>query len=444
MSEALEQTFRILISTGQKRRLQTGSQRDATLRYMAGKICVCLGVRRCGKTTLMMKRMAELVTAGVPRENIVHINFADERLMPLHSGDWDALYRAYYSMYPEKIGRETVYMFFDELQIFQGWELFVERLRRDENCEIYITGSSAALLSKEIHTALRGRSLSTELFPFSFGEYLTRKKLSRSGYDTEYLMQRQRAWEAYKQEGGFPEVFGLDSETRRALFQEYYESMLYRDVLERHGTIHPLLLRLFAGRLMDGMSSIISINKMQNIFKSMGLNSSRETLQQYIQWLEDAFFIFAIPVADASATARARSMSKIYCIDHAMAMSLNPHYSENLGPMLENMVFISLRRSSPEIFYYKTAGNYEVDFLVRYAHQTALIQVCASMHDAATRKRELRALREAMEETNLSESWIVTENHTENITLPQGKVIHCIAAPDFLAAKLPPCFSPIP
>lgn len=430
----------MLISTRQRRKLQTGSPRDIKLLRMPGKISVCLGVRRCGKTTLMMERMAQLLSDGVPRENIVHINFADERLLPLHSGGWDTLYRAYYSMYPEKLGRETVYLFLDELQLFRGWELFVERLRREENCEIYLTGSSAALLSKEIHTALRGRSLSCELFPFSFGEYLTRKQLPRHGCDTEYLMQRRKAWESYKQEGGFPEVFGQETELRRALFQEYYDSLLYRDILERHGCIQPLLLRMLASRLMSGMSSIVSINKMQNILKSTGLSTTRETLQQYIQWLEDAFFIFAVPVADASVTARARSMNKIYCIDHAMAQALSPHYTDNSGSMLENMVFLALRQHTPEVFYYKTKNNHEVDFLVRKADKTALVQVCATLQDSTTRNRELRALAEAMAETGIRESWIITEHHTETIHLSAGTV-YCIEAPDFLSATSLPCLN---
>ena len=439
MEGSLEKIFKQLISTGQKRPLVPGSPRDKKLRRIKNKICVCLGVRRCGKTTLMAERMAELVASGVSRENIVHINFADERLLPLHQGGWDALYTAYYGMYPEKLGKETIYLFLDELQLFRGWELFVERLRREENCEIYITGSSSALLSKEIHTALRGRSLSNELFPFSFGEYLVRKGIARDGYDTEYTLLRAKAWEEYKQCGGFPEAYEEDEETRRVIFQEYYESLLYRDLLERHAPIQPLLLKMFAHRLMSGMSTIVSINKMQNILKSMGIPCSRETLQQYLQWLEDAFFIFSIPVADASATARARSMNKVYCIDHAMAMALTTNYSDNVGQILENMVFLALRRHTQEVFYYKTTTGYEVDFLASLNGKNALIQVCADMSSPDTSKRELRALAEAMRATGLKTSYVVTENFEHTISLPEGKV-YCIPAPQFLASPVPPCW----
>ena len=436
MEEYLEKTFRQLISTGQRRRMDTGSARDMKLRRMKNKVCVCHGVRRCGKTTLMAGLMAELQAGGVARENIVHLNFADERLLSLHQGGWNALYEAYYGMYPEKLGKETVYFFLDELQLFRGWELFVERLRREENCEIFITGSSSSLLSKEIHTALRGRSLSSELFPFSFGEYLVRCGLPRRGYDTEYLMLRNKAWEQYKQEGGFPEAYGEDEESRRSLFQEYYESLLYRDLMERHAPVQPLLLRLFASRLMCGMSGIVSINKMQNNLKSIGIGCTRDTLQQYLQWMEDAYFIFPVQQADASAMARARGMNKVYCIDHSLVQALTPQYSDNRGPVLENMVYISLRRHTAQVYYYKSKAGNEVDFLATLAGKPALVQVCASMAEAATRKRELRALSEAMVETGLKESWVVTESQESEIELPEGTV-HCIPAYEFLADEIP-------
>lgn len=436
MKENLEAIFRMLIMTGQKRSIAVGCPREVALLHKKDKICVCLGVRRCGKSTLMAGRMAELLAQGVSRENIVHINFADDRLLPLHNGGWDALYSAYYGMYPEKMRHETVYFFFDELQIFHGWELFVERLRRDENCEIYITGSSAALLSKEIHTALRGRSLSNELFPFSFGEYMERRGLARLGYDAEYLMQRRKAWHDYKQEGGFPEAYGENEELRRTLFQEYYDSLLYRDIVERHQISQPLLLRMFAGRLISNVGSLISVNKIQNILKSMGVNAARETLQQYLLWLEDAYFIFTLPAATPSAIERARSMRKIYAIDHAMVHALCAPFSDNNGPQLENMVYLALRRHTSDIYYYKTQKNNEVDFLVNHHGKKALIQVCADMSDEKTKNRELRALEEAMHETGIKQAYVITEFQTDTINTPIGD-IQCLSALDFLAAERP-------
>lgn len=436
MKENLEEIFRMLIMTGQKRPIAVGCPREVELLHKKSKICVCLGVRRCGKSTLMAERMAELIAQGVSRENIVHINFADERLLSLHNGGWDALYSAYYGMYPEKMRHETVYFFFDELQMFRGWELFVERLRRDENCEIYITGSSAALLSKEIHTALRGRSLSNELYPFSFGEYLERRGLPRQGYDAEYLMQRRKAWEDYKQEGGFPEAYGEDEVMRRSLFQEYYDSLLYRDVVERHQISQPLLLRLFAGRLISNVGSLLSINKVQNVLKSMGVNAARETLQQYLLWLEDAYFVFTVSAATPSAIERARSMRKIYAIDHAMIHALSAPFSDNKGPQLENMVYLALRRHTPDIYYYKTTNNNEVDFLINDQGKKALIQVCADMSDSKTKNREMRALEEAMKETGISQAFVITEFQSEIINTPGGK-IQCLSALDFLASKKP-------
>ena len=154
------------------------------------------------------------------------------------------------------------------------------------------------------------------------------------------------------------------------------------------------------------------------------------------QWMEDAYFIFPVQQADASAMARARGMNKVYCIDHSLVQALTPQYSDNRGPVLENMVYISLRRHTAQVYYYKSKAGNEVDFLATLAGKPALVQVCASMAEAATRKRELRALSEAMAETGLKESWVVTESQESEIELPEGTV-HCMPAYEFLADEIP-------
>ena len=438
MKQELRRIFMELIASSQEQELHKGYPRDVKLKTLEGKITVCVGVRRCGKSTLMQQQFHALEERGVPRENILMLNFADERLAGMGTEGWNELYEAYYSMYPEKRGKEKVYFCFDEIQMHPHWELFVERLRREENCEIYITGSSAAMLSKEIHTALRGRSLSWELFPFSFGEYLEARKVPRSGYGTNRKLAVQNAWASYKEEGGFPEAHGLSAAWRVRLHQEYFDALLYRDVVERHNISHPLALRQLARHMMGSIGARLSINKLSNNFRSSGVSISKETILQYIAWLEDAYFLFCIPACSASASERFKLMKKVYCIDHAMVNSLCGTFSDLQGQMLENMVFLALRRCTPEVYYYNTNAGHEVDFLAvhPYTHEKLLVQVCARMDAPETRQRELRALAEAMKETGLNRAIIITETETGTIDTPHGQ-IQIISAPEFLCQPQP-------
>ncbi len=439
MKMSLREIFTDMITNFQEKKFKKTAPRDIRPRAVSGKIMVNVGVRRCGKSTLMENRLSILEEQGVPRENMVMINFADERLSELRTGKWNELYEAYYSMYPGKRLSETVYFCFDEIQTFQDWELFVERLRRDENCDIYLTGASAKLLSKEIHTALRGRSLSWELFPFSFGEYLTRKGIPRQGKGTTTKMKIAQAWNNYKQEGGFPEVYEQDKATRIHIHQDYFDTLLYRDIIDRYNISQPLVLRQLAKRMLGSIGGQFSVNKICNDFRSQGISVSKETILQYIEWLEDAYFLFNIPACTASVAERFKLMRKVYCVDHAMITSLCGTFSEQRGQLLENMVFIALRRISPEVYYYRTENGLEVDFLSihPFSHEKILVQACANMEDRKTREREIRAAEAAMRETGITTSFVISDaDIRQDISTAHGRIKRRSAS-QFLAAKDP-------
>ena len=188
------------------------------------------------------------------------------------------------------------------------------------------------------------------------------------------------------------------------MHQEYFDTLLYRDVVERYNVSQPLALKQLARRMLGSIGAQLSINKLSNNFRSSGVSISKETILQYIAWLEDAYFLFCIPACSASVSERFKLMKKIYCIDHAMVNSLCGTFSDLQGQMLENMVFLALRRCTPEVYYYNTNAGHEVDFLAvhPYTHEKLLVQVCARMDAPETRQRELRALAEAMKETGLN------------------------------------------
>lgn len=422
-----------------------GVPRDLTIEPRPGKASICIGVRRSGKSTLMLQRIKTLMANGVPRENILHINFFDDRLRSLDSPS--LVLEAYFGIYPEKKNAETVYCFFDEIQTLNGWEAFVDRVTRTEKCEVYITGSSARMLSKEIDTRMRGRSLSWELFPFSFAEYLSYKKIRTErtaklsdALPTKSRLLIQKAFEEYRECGGFPEVLGLlsaDMRMRTKIHQEYYGAMLFRDIVDRYDVSHPRALMDLAHRLVDNIASGYSLNALYNYLKSLGHKVSKQNVGEYLAWMEDAYFLFSVRLYDASLSRSLANSRKIYCIDHALARSVSSGILVNNGRLLENMVFVELRRRSEEIFYYRTAGGREVDFVFRdeaRERELTLIQVCESLVDPGTRKRELAALEEALSESGTGRAFIVTQNEEETIESRTG-TITVVPAWKFMPAR---------
>ncbi len=407
-----------------------GIPRRVHVAPMPGKATVCIGVRRSGKSTFMFQVMQRLVESGVSRQNILYLNFFDDRLHNLQYERLGTILEAYFSLYPEKKNAEKIYCFFDEIQVVPGWEPFVDRLMRTEKCEVYITGSSAHMLSREIATQMRGRALSWEIFPFSFREFLDFKKVESEGaWSTKKRLTIQKAFADYWETGGFPEVAGLDRMLRIKTHQEYFNTMLFRDLVERHDISHPKAVTDLAHWLMDNAASLYSINNLTGYLKSLGHKAPKSAVSDYLEWFEDAYILFTVRIFDASLARANTNPKKIYCIDHALVRSISSGILTNSGHLLENLVFVALRRVAREIFYFKSKSGREVDFVaLDVASQgrgrtRLLVQVCDSMADPQTRKRELTALSEAMSELNLPEAVIVTRNEEVQIPVEAGMIL---------------------
>ncbi|MBY0544465.1 MAG: ATP-binding protein [Gammaproteobacteria bacterium] len=404
--------------------LNGGTARCLKIKTVHGKAKVCIGVRRSGKSTFMCQIMQKLLENGVSLQNIVHLNFFDDRLYSLAEWGLDNILEAYYSLYPEKKNNEKVFFFFDEIQMILGWEPFVERLMRTENCEVYITGSSARMLSTEIATQMRGRALSWEIFPFSFQEFLDYLNIEYNApLSTKKQLVVRNGFDDYWDRGGFPEVASLDKMIWIKIHQEYFNTILFRDLVERHDIAHPKALIDLAHWLINNVASLYSINNLTGYLKSLGHKLSKSAISEYLVWLEDAYFFFTVRLFDASLSRSNANPKKIYCIDHALVVSIASGILINSGHLLENLVFIALRRLFKKIYYYKTKNGREIDFIVKKNdHSTILIQVCESIAEELTRKREITALNEAMSELNIQSSIIVTRNDDTVINVESGSI----------------------
>jgi predicted AAA+ superfamily ATPase len=426
-------TIKSIILDFQETNLETGVPRRLQIETVHGKAAVCIGVRRSGKSTYLFQVIQRLIAGGISKQNILYLNFFDDRLHDLRKDNLGMITEAYYSIFPKKKNSETVYFFLDEIQSVPGWEPFVDRLMRTEKCDIYITGSSAKMLSQEIATQMGGRALSWEIFPFSFREFLDYKGIEKEdSLSTKRRLIVQKAFEEYWETGGFPEVLGLSRLLRIKIHQEYFHTILFRDLVERHDISHPRAVTDLAHRLVDNTASLYSGNSLTGYLKSLGHKVPKSAVSDYLEWFEDAYFLFAVHIFDASAARRDTNPKRIYCIDHAMVTSVSSGILVNSGHLLENLVFTALRRLFPEIYYYKTKTGRDVDFIVPTSGKMRiLIQACESLAESQTRKREIAALSEAMAELGLKTGTIVTRNYDERIKTDAG-IIDVIPAWRFL------------
>ena len=428
------ETIKEIILDYQSFKFKTGVKRQVKIQTVSGKATVVIGVRRSGKSTLVHQMRDHLLASGIAKQCIVYLNFFDDRLHGLHETGLNIIHEAAYALYPDLQNRERRYYFFDELQMIPGWEPFVERLLRDDHHQVYITGSSAQLLSRQVATQMRGRALSWELFPFSFGEFLDHQRITRTmPWDSTQRRRIQKAFEDYWEQGGFPEVIGLERGLRIKIHQEYFNTLLFRDLIERYDIAHPRAVVDLGHWLINHCANSYTLNRLTTYLRELGHKCAKSQVADYLGWFEDAYFLFTVRMFDASFRRANANPKKIYCVDHAMISAISAGILVNSGHQLENLVFVALRRLSPEIFYFRGKNGCEVDFVVQMLdHSRLLIQVCESLQDLRTRKREVHGLTHAMEELGLDRGWIVTRNELEQIDNGHSRLIQVLPIWRFL------------
>lgn len=421
---AMIELLKEMILDAQAGSLYVGTPRHLKPAYVKNKATIIIGVRRSGKSTLLSQIADKWLSEGVLRENILYINFFDDRLSKLQTLGLDIVMQSYYSLYPHKKTQETTYCFFDEIQIIPDWEAFIDRILRTENVVVYISGSSAQMLSKEIATQMRGRALSWELFPFSFKEYADHMKIERNlPLNTQQRLFIENAFQNYWDCGGFPEIAGLEKSLRIKVHQEYFESILFRDLIERYDISHPRALVDLAKHMLENIASMYTVNSMTGFLKSLGYSVPKSSVSEYLNWFEDAYFLFTVRLYDASFRRSNANPKKIYCVDHALIRSVSSGILTNSGHILENIIFMAIRRLTSDIFYYKTKSNMEVDFVFKNTEgKLILMQVCESLINPKTRQREINALEAAMAELKVTYGFIITRNDSESLVIESGTI----------------------
>lgn len=375
----------------------SGTAREAlsSLKAPSGFACVVSGIRRCGKSTLLRQAMSS-------EKGFYYFNFEDPRAAGFSLEDFPRLDAAF----REEFGEHETY-FFDEIQNVEKWELFV-RAGLDDGKRFFITGSNASLLSRELGTRLTGRHIRHELYPFSYPEFL-----SFSGGKAG-----KESFLSYLQSGGFPEYL---KSGQKEVLNELFNDIISRDIVVRHGIRSARALREMALFLVSNIGKEFSYNKLASSF---GLGSAN-TAADFASFLEDAYIVFQVPKFDYSLRKQVANQKKAYCVDNGLSSANSASFSSDLGRLLENHVFLSLKRAGLEAFYFRGKG--ECDFIARNPKNSLFaFQSCLELNEE-NKERELSGLVEAMDGLKLSSGTIVTLAQEDSFTL-KGKRVRVVPA----------------
>lgn len=371
------------------------------IRPKTGHIEVISGIRRCGKSTLMKLLMRQY------KKEIAYFNFEDPRVFNFELSDFQKL--------DEIIGRKKGAYFFDEIQNVASWEIFVRQLH-DRGEKVFVTGSNASLLSKELGTRLTGRHLRHELFPFSYTEFM----------DYKNLKSNEASFEQYIQKGGFPEFL---RDENQEILQMLLRDIVYRDIALRYGIKNSKTLMDITLFLISNIGKECTFNSLRKTFSIGSANS----VSDYLSWLEDSYVIFFLPKFSWSAKSRTVNARKVYAIDNGLVNANSLSFTKDKGRLLENAIYLFLRQQKYSLTYFREKG--ECDFVVfdkDKCHQ--LIQVCEEVH-SENKEREITGLLEAMAFLKMKTGIIVTQNQKDTLTFDKVK-IQLIPAREFIMSGI--------
>jgi len=394
------------------------------------KIISITGPRRSGKTSLLYLLIKKLIKNGVNKNRILFINFDDPRLVPFDALGIEKLLESFKELYPENL-KVTNYIFFDEIQNVKDWEIAVRRIYDTKKFNIFLTGSSSKMLSSEIATVLRGRSVSFEILPFSFKEIVAIKKIELD----KNIIYSQKRFEiinilnSYFEFGGFPEiVLEANNELKIRVLKEYLDTTFFKDLVERYNIKNQQLMRELIRYLATNISSVFSLNAFYKWIKQT-YPITKRTLIKYTNCLQDISLFFMLKKYSRSMKQQILAPRKNYLLDIGFRNVYGFRFSEDKGKVLENTVFIELkqrmiRNPLMEVYYWNNYKKQEVDFVVKIGKDIkALIQVCFDLNDFKTRAREINSLTNASEDLGCNNLIIITLDYSKEEKINGRKII---------------------
>lgn len=378
---------------------------------------IVTGIRRAGKSYRLFQEMDRLIAKGVPPERICYFNFEDDRLGDVTPATGDDVLEAFFARSPEAL-LEGCYLFLDEIQQMAGWDRWMRRVVDTTKATIYVTGSSSKLLSSDIATGFRGRSIEFALYPYSFAEYLriadpaTHEACRREGgaHSQGTRLICQRLLGQYLERGGFPQAMGLPLSQMVSLLQGYGRRVLFQDVVERHDVSRPRVAERIMGRLLAMNCCVLSVRALVNELRSLSLNTSRDYVETLIGFFEDAYLVGRLQRFTRKLSPQASDLPKVYAVDPGLAMAMSPARPADPSLALENVIYLELVRRvggtrSDSVSYWRSQGRgYEVDFVAgdpELGDAEALYQVTWELEGPRTVEREARSLVYALDDAGM-------------------------------------------
>lgn len=415
----LRRTFQAIISSHQEEMPYNDlKQRNLSLPIDGDDIITVTGIRRCGKSSLLKLTINRLLAAGVHKENILFIEFDDERFSSMDVSDFDDILQAYRDIYPGKPMKD-VYLFFDEIQLIKGWELFVLRTFKNSSRHIFITGSTAEMLSGEMASALRGWPDEYIEYTLNFNEFLRFRNLSPNPYTEDDAAVARSQFHQYCDIGGYPKAVLAENESARIkILQSYFNTMLFRDMIEHYEIkSSPSVVRYFLKRVFENTTKPTSVNNIFNELKSAGLKVGKDSLYEWLDYACSIFLIHKLPCYTRSLLKESSMPAKYYVADNGLRKAVLYSQGPDEGKSLETVVHSSLLRglgSEDRFFYFNDNGS-ECDFLVQKGDRIEdLVQVCWEL-TSENRLREIKGLKAASEATGCKSCRIVTFDQEETI-----------------------------
>jgi predicted AAA+ superfamily ATPase len=427
----MKEIIKDIIVNFQTNNLKKSYKRQLELPVNTGIIVTVIGVRRSGKTFLLYETIKNLLEKNVPKNQILYLNFEDERLN-LQQSDLDLILQAFMELFPQNNLAEC-YFFFDEIQNVTGWEKFVRRVFDTVSTNIFVTGSNSKLLSTEIATELRGRTISYTLYPLNFQEFLSFHNVEPIYYGTKQKIEIISLFDKFLQYGGFPEIYNLEINLKIRKLQDYFNSIIYKDLIERYNISNPTILKFFIKKILEQVTKPLSVNKIHNDIKSIGYKISNNVLYEYLDYIQATFTALVINKFDFSEIKQIKSEKKAYSIDNGILTALDYSFSENKGKLLENLIALEILKQDKEITYFK--NNVECDFIMKEKNNYLPVQVSYSIQNAETKQRELKGLIAACVYLQTKKGIIVTYNEEANEIINEIN-ISIIPAYKFILNKL--------
>ena len=406
--------------------------REGRLQLVDNMVSTVIGARRAGKSFRVLQAADEMIRQQVVRsiDQVCLMDFDNPVLSNMKAPDLPLIQNTFLKLNPEFELNTPLVFILDEIHKIPEWEEYVIDLSRNSNWKVIVTGSSSKLLRSDIATELRGKAISSTVYPLSFVEFLRFKDFRYKTSSTKGQAEARRMFDEYLKWGAYPAIANLEEYTKEVLLREYFDTMILKDIIQRYDVSKPKQCIHLYNYLLSNISKPHTLQSAFQYLKQAGFSTSRDTVRAYIDWAQDSWLLFMVPIYSSSLKEQERNYKKIYAIDWALANKNSLIWDGSYSRALENMVFICLYQGWHRVHYYLTRKKrQEVDFIVvdSDGHPVMAVQVCIDISQGDAVRRELEAIVRTAKYFGIRENLIVTYNQEKDFH-EEGVLVKAIPA----------------